>query len=277
MDYLSDSNLKTCKLPELVEYLTNDLRYDFIPLLDFCSHLINEGEVEKDNVCTLLYYVSFVYSQIKKQFVLRRNLPKAEVLSNLYPEVYEQDEYVNKSGYWDFVFLSMILAATTPQIENINLDKLAHISVKYDCFNDVFVNLNNVYETRKRLAQRIIELKLKGRLNIVTKLNVLSSIQAATTLPWESVLNYFSLYVDDLSEEDKKAVNRARKVQRYLSQSFSVAEQFTGMPGTYVSLKETLRGFRMILDGECDEIPESCFLFAGTIDEVFEKAKALNQ
>ena len=66
-------------------------------------------------------------------------------------------------------------------------------------------------------------------------------------------------------------------MQRYLSQSFSVAEQFTGMPGTYVPLKETLRGFRMILDGECDEIPESCFLFAGTIDEVFEKAKALKQ
>ena len=83
--------------------------------------------------------------------------------------------------------------------------------------------------------------------------------------------------MEELSEEDKKAVNRARKVQRYLSQSFSVAEQFTDMPGTYVSLKETLRGFRMILDGECDEIPESCFLFAGTIDEVFEKAKALKQ
>ena len=83
--------------------------------------------------------------------------------------------------------------------------------------------------------------------------------------------------MEELSEEDKKAVNHARKVQRYLSQSFSVAEQFTGMPGMYVPLKETLRGFRMILDGECDEIPESCFLFAGTIDEVFEKAKALKQ
>ena len=83
--------------------------------------------------------------------------------------------------------------------------------------------------------------------------------------------------MEELSEEDKKAVNRARKVQRYLSQSFSVAEQFTGMPGMYVPLKETLRGFRMILDGECDEVPESCFLFAGTIDEVFEKAKALKQ
>ena len=79
--------------------------------------------------------------------------------------------------------------------------------------------------------------------------------------------------MDELSEEDKHTVNRARKVQRFLSQSFSVAEQFTGMKGQYVPLKETLRGFKMILDGECDEIPESCFLFAGTIDEVFEKAK----
>ena len=83
--------------------------------------------------------------------------------------------------------------------------------------------------------------------------------------------------MDELSEEDKKTVNRARKVQRYLSQSFSVAEQFTGMAGTYVPLKETVRGFRMILDGACDEIPESCFLFAGNIDEVFEKAKVQNQ
>ena len=79
--------------------------------------------------------------------------------------------------------------------------------------------------------------------------------------------------MDELSEEDKLAVNRARKVQRFLSQSFSVAEQYTGMEGKYVPLKETLRGFRMILDGECDDIPESCFLFVGTIDEVFEKAK----
>ena len=70
-----------------------------------------------------------------------------------------------------------------------------------------------------------------------------------------------------------KAVSRARKVQRFLSQSFHVAEQFTGMPGQYVPLKETLRGFKMILNGECDSIPESCFLFAGTIDDVLAKAK----
>ncbi len=78
--------------------------------------------------------------------------------------------------------------------------------------------------------------------------------------------------MDELSDQDKLSVYRARKIQNFLSQSFSVAEQFTGMPGQYVPLKETLRGFRMILDGECDDLPESAFLFAGTIDDVFKKA-----
>ena len=79
--------------------------------------------------------------------------------------------------------------------------------------------------------------------------------------------------MDELSDQDKLSVYRARKIQNFLSQSFSVAEQFTGMPGKYVPLTETLRGFRMILDGECDDLPESAFLFAGTIDDVFEKAQ----
>ena len=79
--------------------------------------------------------------------------------------------------------------------------------------------------------------------------------------------------MDELSEDDKLTVYRARKVQNFLSQSFSVAEQFTGLPGKYVPLKETIRGFKMILDGECDDLPESAFLLVGTIDEVFEKAK----
>ncbi len=79
--------------------------------------------------------------------------------------------------------------------------------------------------------------------------------------------------MDELSDEDKNAVYRARKIQNFLSQSFSVAEQFTGIPGTYVPLKETIRGFKMILDGECDELPESAFLMAGTIDDVFRKAE----
>ena len=79
--------------------------------------------------------------------------------------------------------------------------------------------------------------------------------------------------MDELSEEDKLTVSRARKVQRYMSQSFSVAEQYTGIKGQYVPLKETIRGFREIIDGHCDALPESAFLFIGTIDEAFEKAK----
>ncbi len=80
--------------------------------------------------------------------------------------------------------------------------------------------------------------------------------------------------MDELSDEDKITVFRARKIQNFLSQSFSVAEQFTGLEGKYVPLKETLRGFRMILDGDCDELPESAFLLIGSIDEAFAKAKA---
>ncbi|WP_394960715.1 F0F1 ATP synthase subunit beta [Candidatus Allofournierella merdavium] len=79
--------------------------------------------------------------------------------------------------------------------------------------------------------------------------------------------------MDELSEEDKITVNRARKIQRFLSQPFTVAEQFTGMEGRYVPLKETIRGFKEILEGKHDDLPESAFLFKGTIDEVVAAAK----
>lgn len=79
--------------------------------------------------------------------------------------------------------------------------------------------------------------------------------------------------MDELSDEDKLTVNRARKVQRFLSQPFSVAEQFTGMKGKYVPIKETIRGFKEIIEGKHDDLPESAFLFVGTIDEAVEKAK----
>ena len=81
--------------------------------------------------------------------------------------------------------------------------------------------------------------------------------------------------MDELSEEDKLTVSRARKVQRFLSQSFSVAEQFTGMEGKYVPLKETLRGFKEIIEGKHDDLPESAFLFVGTIDEAVEKGRQI--
>ena len=78
--------------------------------------------------------------------------------------------------------------------------------------------------------------------------------------------------MDELSEEDKLTVSRARKVQRFLSQPFTVAEEFTGMAGKYVPLKETIRGFREIMDGKHDNLPESAFLFAGSIDAVVAKS-----
>ena len=84
------------------------------------------------------------------------------------------------------------------------------------------------------------------------------------------------LGMDELAPEDKLTVMRARKIQRFLSQPFHVAEVFTGAPGKYVPLKETIRGFRMIVDGECDALPEQAFYMVGTIDEAFEKAKTMH-
>ncbi|MET0808131.1 MAG: F0F1 ATP synthase subunit beta, partial [Pseudoxanthomonas sp.] len=83
------------------------------------------------------------------------------------------------------------------------------------------------------------------------------------------------LGMDELSEEDKQAVSRARKIERFFSQPFTVAQVFTGAPGKYVTLKETIRGFRMICDGECDHIPEQAFYMVGGIEEAVEKAKKM--
>ena len=83
------------------------------------------------------------------------------------------------------------------------------------------------------------------------------------------------LGMDELSEEDRQAVARARKIERFFSQPFFVAEVFTGSPGKYVPLKETIRGFKMICDGECDHIPEQAFYMVGGIDEVLEKGKKM--
>ena len=80
--------------------------------------------------------------------------------------------------------------------------------------------------------------------------------------------------MDELSDEDKALVGRARKIQRFLSQPFDVSEKFTGIPGTYVPLSETIRGFREIIDGMHDDLPESAFLYVGTIDDAVAKAKA---
>jgi F-type H+-transporting ATPase subunit beta len=83
------------------------------------------------------------------------------------------------------------------------------------------------------------------------------------------------LGMDELSEEDKQAVSRARKIERFFSQPFHVAEVFTGSPGKYVSLKDTIRGFKAICDGEYDHLPEQAFYMVGGIEEAVEKAKKL--
>ena len=85
------------------------------------------------------------------------------------------------------------------------------------------------------------------------------------------------LGMDELSEDDKNTVSRARKCERFFSQPFHVAEVFTGSPGKYVSLKETIRGFKMIVEGEVDHLPEQAFYMVGTIDEAIKKAEDMNK
>lgn len=83
------------------------------------------------------------------------------------------------------------------------------------------------------------------------------------------------LGMDELSEDDKLTVSRARKIQRFLSQPFQVAEVFTGSPGKYVNLKETISGFTSVLEGEYDDLPEMAFYMVGAIEDVVEKSEAL--
>jgi F-type H+-transporting ATPase subunit beta len=83
------------------------------------------------------------------------------------------------------------------------------------------------------------------------------------------------LGMEELTDEDRLTVTRARKIQRFLSQPFTVAQNFTGTPGKYVSLKDTIKGFKMIVNGECDQLPEQAFYMVGGIEEAFEKAKQL--
>jgi F-type H+/Na+-transporting ATPase subunit beta len=113
--------------------------------------------------------------------------------------------------------------------------------------------------------------------------NVVGEEHYSTTRAVQSTLQRYKelrdiiaiLGMDELSPEDKLAVARARKIQRFLSQPFHVAEVFTGSPGKYVPLKETIRGFKMIVNGECDHLPEQAFYMVGTIDDAFEKAKKM--
>ena len=118
-------------------------------------------------------------------------------------------------------------------------------------------------------SSRILEEDIVGKEHYETARKVQEILQKYTEL--QDIIAILGM--EELSEEDKITVYRARKIQRFLSQPFHVAETFTGVKGIYVPLKETIRGFKMIIDGEMDEYPEQAVFNVGTIDEVIEKAK----
>lgn len=120
-------------------------------------------------------------------------------------------------------------------------------------------------------TSRILDASIVGELHYNTAREVQSLLQRYKEL--QDIIAILGM--DELSEEDKLVVSRARKVQRFLSQPFFVAEQFTGLKGSYVDIKDTVKGFRQILDGEFDDIPEQAFYLVGTIEDALEKAKKL--
>lgn len=119
-------------------------------------------------------------------------------------------------------------------------------------------------------SSRILEAEIVGEEHYEVANKVIAILQKYKEL--QDIIAILGM--EELSDEDKATVMRARKIQKFLSQPFFVAETFTGVPGKYVPLKETIRGFKMIIDGEMDEYPESAFFNVGSIDDVIEKAKA---
>ena len=120
-------------------------------------------------------------------------------------------------------------------------------------------------------SSRILDPHIVGEEHYNTAQRVIQILQKNKEL--QDIISILGM--DELSDEDKTTVNRARRVQRFLSQPFSVAEKFTGVPGTMVSIEDTIKGFNMILDGEVDDMPEQAFLNVGTIEEAIEKGKSL--
>ncbi len=118
-------------------------------------------------------------------------------------------------------------------------------------------------------SSRILEADIVGELHYRVARSVQETLEKYNEL--QDIIAILGM--DELSEEDKKTVNRARKIQKFLAQPFSVAEKFTGIGGVYVPLKDTIEGFRAIVDGEMDDYPESCFYNAGTIEDVKQRAK----
>jgi F-type H+-transporting ATPase subunit beta len=120
-------------------------------------------------------------------------------------------------------------------------------------------------------SSRILDPRIVGEEHYKTAQDVKKVLQRYKEL--QDIIAILGL--DELSEEDRLAVSRARKVQRFFSQPFFVAEQFTGLKGAYVKLEDTVRGFREILDGNCDDIPEQAFFLQGTIEDVRKRAQEM--
>ena len=120
-------------------------------------------------------------------------------------------------------------------------------------------------------TSRILDPKIIGELHYNTTQRVKNILQRYNEL--QDIIAILGM--EELSDEDKQVVHRARRVQRFLSQPFHVAEQFTGIPGVLVPIEETIRGFNMIIDGEVDQYPEAAFNLKGTIDDVIEAGKKM--
>ena len=120
-------------------------------------------------------------------------------------------------------------------------------------------------------TSRVLEADIVGREHYETARRVQETLQKYSEL--QDIIAILGM--DELSESDKQTVYRARKVQRFLSQPFHVAEKFTGVPGVYVPVAETIKGFKAILDGEMDDYPEAAFYNVGTLDDVKAKAEQL--
>ena len=120
-------------------------------------------------------------------------------------------------------------------------------------------------------TSRILEAEVVGEEHYEIARRVQEALQRYAEL--QDIISILGM--EELDEEDKKIVYRARKIQKFLSQPFHVAENFTGIPGKYVPIKETIKGFKMILDGEMDDVPEMAFFNCGPIEDVFEKAKTM--
>lgn len=122
-------------------------------------------------------------------------------------------------------------------------------------------------------SSRILEADIVGEEHYKVARGVQETLQKYSEL--QDIIAILGM--DELSDEDKKTVNRARKIQRFLSQPTFMAEKFTGIPGVYVPVKETIRGFKAIIDGEVDDVPEMAFYNVGTLDDVYAKAKTMEE